>query len=293
MTTYSAQDYYNLPNRTNDLESTERPLTVNCCGIATVPTRTEKRVNSVMRRDFYLMYMISGELQAELGGEAFLLKSGSFICIPPRTPYVYNCVSAETAKYFWIHFTGSEAREVLTDSGISPLTQYYTGGMSETAEIYERLFSEFRNRTEHFVYRAALLLRNVLVSLSDNCVGEEAEKNTLDSSLKYVHTHIGEEITVKRLAEMEYMSEGYYRVLFKRITGASPGEYIATQRINRACQLLTETTQSIDNIAQSVGIRDRLYFQRFFKKHIGITPSKYREKTTAGKCVLSLTENTQ
>ena len=278
MSTYSTQQYYNLPNDNNNFETTDSPLLVNCCGIATISARGAKKVTTVMRRDYYLIYMICGELQARLGGEAFLLKSGSFICIPPRTAYLYNCVSAENVKYFWIHFTGSEAKSMLLSSGIAPLTHYSAGRMSKTAEIYEQIFGEFRNRTEHFVYRVALLLRNVIMALSDNREGDEGGKNTLDSSLKYVHTHINEELTVKKLAEMEYLSEGYYRVLFKKITGDSPSEYIATQRINRACQLLSETTQSIDKVAESVGIRDRLYFQRFFKKHTGITPSKYREK---------------
>ena len=226
MSTYSAQDYYNLPNNSNDLELADCALVVNCCGIATVYARAEKRVTSVMRRDFYLMYMISGELQAELGGKAFLLKSGSFICIPPRTPYLYNCVSLENAKYFWIHFTGNDALNVLFSSDILPLTQYYTNGVSGSADLYERLFSEFRTRNEHFLYRSALLLQNVLLSLAENRVSAGSEKNTLDTSIKYVHTHINEEISVQKLAEMEYMSEGYYRVLFKKVTGMTYREYV-------------------------------------------------------------------
>ena len=195
------------------------------------------------------------------------------------TPYLYNCASNESVKYFWIHFTGRDAEQVLVSSGITPLTQYFTNNISASSELYEKLFSEFRTRSQNFIYRAAFLLRNVLMSISENTVNEQNEKNTLDTSIKYIHTHISEEISVQALADMEYLSSGYYRALFKRITGSSPSEYIAAQRINRACQLLSETTQSIDSVALSVGINDRLYFQRFFKKHTSMTPSKYRSET--------------
>lgn len=275
MTTYFPQQYYTTTAQSGDVEDNEIPLRVNCCGIATISPQSEKRMTLGRRKDYYLMYMISGALQAELGGKAFLLRTGSFICIPPHTPYLYNCASSESVKYFWIHFTGAMAGQVLEMSSLEPLEQYYTKGLSESAELYEKLFSEFRSRTEKFGYRSALILQNILMRLSAGIISDD-RKATLDTSIKYIHTHIGEELSVQALAEMEYMSAGYYRALFKKVTGSSPSDYIAEQRINRACQLLAETTQSIDSIAASVGISDRLYFQRFFKKRMGVTPYRYR-----------------
>ena len=135
MTTYYPQQYYNTTAQAGDIEDKETPLLVNCCGIATISPQSERRVTFGTRRDHYLMYMISGELQAELGGKAYLLQTGSFVCIPPRTPYLYNCASNESVKYFWIHFTGAMAETVLASSSITPLEQYHTKSISQAAEL--------------------------------------------------------------------------------------------------------------------------------------------------------------
>lgn len=277
MGSYSTQSYFCDPTNSN-VSRTDVALAVNCCGIAKVVQG--QCINPSKRRDIYLIYMICGELTANLGGNEYVLLGGDLICIPAETNYYYRCTSAENVRYFWIHFTGADASDVLEATGISPLTRYSASDASVNAELYEVLFSEFRSRHRSFVYRTALILRNILMRLASQVDEDVQQKNALDSSIRYIHTHLGADLSVKELAKRNYLSEGYYRVLFKSITGVSPSEYIAEQRINRACQLLTETAQSIDSISSYVGINDRLYFQRFFKKHTGVTPAQYRLNAT-------------
>ena len=56
----------------------------------------------------------------------------------------------------------------------------------------------------------------------------------------------------------------------------SPVEYIAQQRISRACHLLQNTDNSIAQIANTCGYPDFSYFTRVFRKRLGMTPSEYR-----------------
>ena len=46
----------------------------------------------------------------------------------------------------------------------------------------------------------------------------------------------------------------------------------------KAKDLLTQPSLAIAEIADRVGYRDRLYFQRVFKKYVGMTPGEYRER---------------
>ena len=275
MEKYSTQSYY-IGNDNCNIERSDISLSVNCCGIAKVAPSDE--MNLKARRDHYLIYMICGELNTEIDQKRISLQEGDAICIPPNTAYRYACASTESAKYFWIHFTGSEAYDTMRFSDFKYLTPYKVGEVVANAKLYEALFCEFRTRHPFMPYRASLILRNILLQLCAKQNDTAVAKKPLDQSLRYIHMHLSSNITVKKLAEIEYLSEGYYRTLFKSTMGTSPNKYIATQRIIRAKELLLDTSIQIDKIAQIVGIDDRLYFQRFFKKHTGISPAEYRKR---------------
>ena len=66
--------------------------------------------------------------------------------------------------------------------------------------------------------------------------------------------------------------------------GVSTKEYLTRYRLSRACELLRHAPLSVDEIAAEVGYPDALTFSRLFKKHIGVSPAKYR-KTQINVCI--------
>ena len=77
---------------------------------------------------------------------------------------------------------------------------------------------------------------------------------------------------------MEFLSPSRYREVFRKVTGYSPVEYITLLRLRQAAELLSEGNVSIEEVALAVGYTDRLYFQRVFKKHMGVTPGNYLKR---------------
>ena len=74
---------------------------------------------------------------------------------------------------------------------------------------------------------------------------------------------------------------GYSRVrlfaLFKEHVGQTPGEYLRGMRIEKAKELLAESSQTISEIAKACGLGDPAHFCRLFKKMTGLTPMSWRE----------------
>lgn len=71
-------------------------------------------------------------------------------------------------------------------------------------------------------------------------------------------------------------------VLYKKIkalTGLSITDFIKSQRLKRAAQLLADHKMNIAEVAYSVGFNDRKYFSKEFRKQFGLAPSDYQEKT--------------
>jgi AraC-like DNA-binding protein len=68
------------------------------------------------------------------------------------------------------------------------------------------------------------------------------------------------------------------REKFRSSTGTSIIEYLVKLRIKIASTMLRDTMLPVSEILDRVGFNDSVHFIRMFKKHIGCTPSEYREK---------------
>ena len=81
------------------------------------------------------------------------------------------------------------------------------------------------------------------------------------------------------LARTMNMSRTTFQSKVKELTGMSPIDYLTAARINRACYLLKNSSNNINEIAYAVGYSDPKYFSRVFKRTKGITPTQFKNGT--------------
>lgn len=96
-----------------------------------------------------------------------------------------------------------------------------------------------------------------------------------------INLNLSDQLSPKSLAAMYYISPSYLSSLFKQDTGTTLTDFINTQRIQRAANLLSSTEQNISVVAEQVGILDVNYFTKMFKKSMGSTPTQYRRQSRA------------
>lgn len=272
------QSYYAFG--TEDRKSNELPLVVNCAGEVAFKKPFANRCLSG-RLDYYLIYMNRGRMHIKVGSLDGEILAGQFILIPEHTPFAYESTTDEggITAYYWIHFTGSDVTQILRSAGIEAGVITEAGIHADTADAYESLFAEFRKRKPNFTYSTSIRVQQILLSLASHAENEaRPATKALDISIRYIHAHIRSPLSVKALSQMEFLSVSRYRQLFHEATGMSPTEYITALRIHRACDLITQGVLTIDRIAELSGYPDRLYFQRIFKKHTGLTPAEYRRR---------------
>ena len=65
----------------------------------------------------------------------------------------------------------------------------------------------------------------------------------------------------------------------KALTGHSTSHFIKKVRIHQATRLLRTSELNISQVAFEVGVESLPYFTKIFTKEIGLSPSKYREKS--------------
>ncbi len=100
--------------------------------------------------------------------------------------------------------------------------------------------------------------------------------NKLKQVIEYVHINYPESISLQTLSEICFMSPNYFCHYFKQEIGKTPISFINEYRIEKACEMLSESKVPISDIALSVGFDNFSYFIRKFRKYKGVAPNKYR-----------------
>ena len=100
---------------------------------------------------------------------------------------------------------------------------------------------------------------------------------TVERAKAYIQDHYGEsDLSVERLCDHLHLSPAYFSTLFKRETGMSFTAYVTVTRMEAAAEALRGSEEKTYLIARRCGYEDANYFSYVFKKHFGLTPTKYR-----------------
>lgn len=102
--------------------------------------------------------------------------------------------------------------------------------------------------------------------------------DAIKAMLIYIHEHYAEKIAIPRLAAAGYTSERECYRVFRDCLHTTPVAYINGYRLQAACRLLEQGTQSITEVAQSCGLGSSSYFGRLFREQTGCTPAEYRRR---------------
>lgn len=95
-------------------------------------------------------------------------------------------------------------------------------------------------------------------------------------ALESIRADLRRPAAVSDLARRTGFSESQFRRVFRRTMGMLPVQYQRQVRMERACQLLRQTDQTVDAIASEVGYAETAFFSHSFKKLIGVSPGRYR-----------------
>jgi AraC family transcriptional regulator len=95
---------------------------------------------------------------------------------------------------------------------------------------------------------------------------------------EFVDVHISKGIEVSDLASLVGLSQFHFIRAFKNSVGLSPYQYVLSERISVAKEMLSKRDLSIADVALAVGFSDASQLNRVFRKLIGVTPTVYRRE---------------
>ena len=94
--------------------------------------------------------------------------------------------------------------------------------------------------------------------------------------VEYINNHLGEEIDLKKLAEISHFSPYHFHRIMKAFLGEPLGVFIVRTRVETAAQLLRYSSMSVSDIAYRIGYGSPSSLSKVFKQFYGISPNEYR-----------------
>lgn len=107
--------------------------------------------------------------------------------------------------------------------------------------------------------------------------GYDKNLDTLSQFKALLSEHFVEERQVSFYADKLHLTPKYFSTLIKETSGKTAGEWINDMLVLEAKVRLQNHKQSIAQIAFDLNFSDPSHFGKFFKKHVGISPSDYRK----------------
>ena len=145
----------------------------------------------------------------------------------------------------------------------------------EILEVYKQ-FDSFKTY-EQFVKWIAGLCVSAFQKLDSSM--ESYHNQVYNMALGYIKENFEHSsLCLSDIARHANISPAYLSSLYKKVSGQSISDTIASLRIDSACRYLKETNLSLKEISNKCGYANQYYFSNSFKKKLGISPSAYREQ---------------
>lgn len=120
----------------------------------------------------------------------------------------------------------------------------------------------------------SLILNNILEKMC------EADKKNIFTKMAvgYIMKNYYKDISLEVVSKELFITPGYLSLIFKQDMGINFISFIAGYRIEKAKELLKNSSLKNYEVSNSIGFKDEKYFSQIFKKYVGLTPSQYRQK---------------
>lgn len=212
------------------------------------------------------------DLYAEENELVNFIKSGNVEETETSIRNLFNKLSLD--KKYTVEYIHRICDEIvyITTRAIYELGLEIGGVNRNRAEILNDLY-----QTES-IFELQRKMTEILVDIAKHFSQKYTQKNKkiVDDIMRYIEKKYMDDINIKKIADIVYLSPNYISVLFKQMTGITIIDYLTKTRMENAKILLKETDFRILEIAEMVGFQDASYFSKVFKKYTGIYPQKYR-----------------
>lgn len=225
-----------------------------------------------------LYYIKNGKVHLRDEHRSYTLMAGDLYLIRRNTWMDYYAEGAFEKVYFHLNYYSDTGYDYL--DYLSSVVKVPFKGM-DMAYIQEAMTSDY------YTSQGAILsfLYGVLDRALQTYPPEDSDRfrgeGAYDELVKEMIGRCRADFTVEAMAQYCGQSTADFSRKFKEERGLSPKHFLHELLIEKGKMLLLTTDLPVKGIAIELGFEDNLYFSRFFRQRVGLSPQKYRRSQMA------------
>lgn len=102
--------------------------------------------------------------------------------------------------------------------------------------------------------------------------------SAIRDTIEYIECNIGESLPLSMLSTQAGLSDFHFNRMFKTVSGMTLKQYVLGRKLTRALERITNSSETVLDIALDLGFEYPEVFSRAFKKQFGVSPSEVRHK---------------
>ena len=253
--------------------------------------RTEERIGY----DCRVIYIISGEMSAVVGGEKLgHLSPGNLVYIPAGVPYK---LKSKYLRAVVVTFDPTDARpepaerispvlasdyneELCHLDGVDDLLSKHIllTDMESERDSFLRMANIFTSAEGHYRAQISAMFKLILLKVMETADEKALPARMVEELDKYICENVSDEISNTEIGAIFGYHPFYVSRMLKERKGMTLRQYIIAYRLKQAKRLLELTDRSAAEIAEECGFTDASYFAKTFKAAFGMTPKEYRNR---------------
>ena len=207
------------------------------------------------------------------------LEKPCYVLSASRTLHRFVFDPSQSVRHQFFHFQGDNPLVSLTQTRQTPILA--ASGGFVPAQLQQILQIAYQ---QGYGWKARCngLLQSVLMELEAALFDEEEKEQSIPPPLKAALHQM--ETTPERIssigelaAQVGWSHEHFTRMTVKHL-GITPQQLLLDRRIEKACQLLVLTNDSVKQVAYASGFKDEVHFGKVFKRMKGLTAGSFRKK---------------
>lgn len=256
----------------------DEPMVVYC---AREQLKKGIRYGPVIREVFIIECNISGHGAVVINGRNFPFGPRSCYVLFPGDTVTHISDHADPRGGIYCAVYGLNLARHFKEAGITSETPFAPPEIfDEMRQWIEQMLEDLDKKDAGAPMRQASRIYGLLGTLLKSKTAVKRE-DWVKKAIGLMETNYPDPLNVASLAQEVGLERTYFSSLFKEKTGLSPYQYLTSLRIEKACLLLEDNSNSVAQVAELVGLDPR-NFSRLFKKEIGKTPLEYKNRNKEG-----------